>query len=158
MAAPFRRCYRSCSVDSDTGWPGSPLALSAEWVLMRMVSTDVLQPAAVTRSVVREVAPCLAEAEPSVGAAAGLIGVMIVLAVVFPEAHRADLVVPPLLKRQVTTARTRIRLTPWRSMHIDEHARDCCSWAAALQPTPPDQSRSRAVADHPEAKVPAGGT
>lgn len=93
---------------------------------MRMGSTNVLEPSAVTCSVGGKVLPGLCEAEPAVGTAAALVGVMVILAVVFPEADGADLVVTPLFKRQVTTARTCVRLASRRPTHVDEHARDCC--------------------------------
>lgn len=84
------------------------------------------KPPTVAGSVGSEVPTCLREAQTTVRTTATLIGIMVVLAVVFPEAHGADLEVPPLLKSQVTAARTRVRLTAGKSAHIDEHTRDCC--------------------------------
>jgi hypothetical protein len=86
----------------------------------------MVQPPAVAGAVGGEVPACLGEAQTTVRTTAALIGIVVVLAVVFPEAHRADLEVAPLFKRQVTATRTAVRLTACKPAHIDEHTRDCC--------------------------------
>ncbi len=61
----------------------------------------------------------LDETETSIGAATYVLGVQVILAVVFPEAHRADLVPAALGKREMPAARAaqtrRVRHDRWSS-------------------------------------------
>ena len=53
-----------------------------------------------------EVCPCLCEAQSPVRAAAHDVGIVVVLAVVLPNADRADLEPATLAEREASTART----------------------------------------------------
>jgi hypothetical protein len=63
----------------------------------------------------------LSETEAAVGPTACLIGVVIVLAVVLPEAHGADLVHAAFAEGEVSAARASIRLVAGRPAHVEEH-------------------------------------
>ena len=67
-----------------------------------------------------EVPTGLSQTQPTVRSAAYPVGVVIVLAVVLPEAHGADLIEAALGKRQVATARTPIGPALWAAVHVDE--------------------------------------
>ncbi len=114
-----------------------PLRLAVRRALMRAGSADVPEHSAVVRSVGGIVSPGLGEAEPTVGATTALVGVMVVLSVVFPEAHGADLEVATSLKRQVPATRTCVRLASRRPIHVDEHAGNCRARSALLITTLP---------------------
>jgi hypothetical protein len=64
--------------------------------------------------------PRLVEADPPVGSAPDNRAVMIVLAVVLPSAHTADLVGAPLGKSRVTAARARVWPGASRGEHVLE--------------------------------------
>lgn len=110
---------------SGTCSPGCGAALPVRRVLVQTGNADVLKPSMVARSKGSEVPPGLGEAETTVRTAAALVGVVVVLAVIFPKAHGADLEVATPLKRQIPATRTRIRLASRRPMHVDEHTSDC---------------------------------
>lgn len=131
----FRVFSGSCSTGFEAAYRSSTLAV--RWMLGQTGSSDVLESWSVARSVDYEVSPGLGEAEPIVGTAAALIGVVVVLAVIFPGAHGADLVVATSLKRQVPATRTCVRLAPRRPIHVDEHAGDCHIRRAPLTTTLP---------------------
>lgn len=78
---------------------------------------DVLQ---VARTMGCEVAAAVEQAQPSVRSATYLGGVVIVLAVVLPEADRADLELPALIKGEVTAARAGVRTVFRPTVHVGE--------------------------------------
>lgn len=71
----------------------------------------------------RIVAPRLGETERSVGATTDTVGVLVVLAVVFPETHRADLVSAPLAQRQEPAARARMRAAGGVTEDVDKRGK-----------------------------------
>jgi hypothetical protein len=89
---------------TQAGDPVSGSILLVEWVLMGERLPDVRQVAFAVGSESGEVLPCLGKAEVSVGAASDQVGVMIVLAVVLPEADGTDLEVASFVQRQVATS------------------------------------------------------
>lgn len=89
-------------------------------VLLRPWRSDVLQAPRVARADSGEVPAGVEQTQASVRAAAHAAGVVVVLAVVVPEAHRADLVVATPLQREEAAARARMRPSLRPSPHIDE--------------------------------------
>lgn len=67
-----------------------------------------------------EVPTGLSQAQPAVRSATDPVGVVIVLAVVLPEAHGADLVEATLGKREVAAAWTPIGSAPGAAAHVDK--------------------------------------
>jgi hypothetical protein len=66
--------------------------------------SHMLSVALFTRAERREIATCLFKAEGTIRTAANTRGVLIVLTVVLPEAHRTDLVSPTLIQREEPAA------------------------------------------------------
>lgn len=60
----------------------------------------------------------IVEAQASVRAAASDVTVVIILSVVLPAASTTDLVRAPLVERSMSTARTRVRLSPLGGEHV----------------------------------------
>jgi hypothetical protein len=60
-------------------------------------------------SEIREIEAGMRQAQPPVGPATYNVGIVCVLTVVFPKAHRTDLVSAPLIQSEVATARTAVR-------------------------------------------------
>jgi hypothetical protein len=71
-----------------------------------------------------EVRACCGEAQRVVRSTSDLVGVVVVLAVVFPEAHGADVVAPSVRQRQRATAGAGIRPAAARTDHVHECHRD----------------------------------
>jgi hypothetical protein len=91
-------------------------------MLFRFWRADPLQASLIARPVLGEVPACIEQAEIPVRAAAHSVRVVIVLPIVFPEAHRAELVVSPRFQRQVPAAWTGVRAIFWPSTHVDVRA------------------------------------
>jgi hypothetical protein len=67
-----------------------------------------------------EIPSCFREAQPAVGAASNSFRIVVVLPVVFPEAHRTDLEVAALTERQEAAAGTGVRTVIGLPLDIEE--------------------------------------
>jgi hypothetical protein len=90
-------------------------------VLVRLWSPYEVKPTAFACSVRGEIMTGLSETQAAVGAPAYFIGVVLILAVVLPEAHGADLVHAAFAEGEVSAARASIRLVAGRPAHVEEH-------------------------------------
>jgi hypothetical protein len=107
-----------------------------------------MKPTALACSVRGEILTGLSETEAAIGPTAFVIGVVVILAVVLPEAHGADLVHATFAKGEVSAARTPVRLVPGRPVHVEEHALHCPGLGALTHVLLPGrlQSLSRSTA------------
>jgi hypothetical protein len=90
-------------------------------VLFRKRITHVRESTPFAGSEDGEISPGLVQAQISVGTAANLIGIMLVLAVVLPEADRAHLIHASLIEGVISAASAGIWLASRWTSDVDEH-------------------------------------
>lgn len=88
-------------------------------LLVRVRRANMAEILSAARAELSDVPASLRQAQFVVRAATNLVGIVVVLAVVLPEAHRADLKPTPLVESEVAAAGTRVRLV--RLWPIDIH-------------------------------------
>src|SRR5262249_42087123 len=114
---------RGAATQSRAGRGGSrrtPSLPAVQRLLFRKRITHVRDSAPFAGSKGGEISPGLVEAQTSVRTAANLIGVMLVLTVVLPEADRTDLIHASLIEGEISAARAGIRLASWWTPHVEK--------------------------------------
>lgn len=117
--------------------------MSDRWVFVRQGLAYERGTPLVTGSYGMEVPAGRREAEPAVRTASHAVSILVVLPVVLPEAHGADLEVAALIERQEATARTVVRTVLGLPVDVDE--RSDHGWHSALPCRRSRPNRSRDV-------------
>lgn len=96
--------------------------MSDRWMLVGQRIADELGTPLVTGSHGMKVPTCLRKAQPAIRAAPDPVGILVVLPIVLPEAHGADLVAPALIERYEAAAGTAVRAVLGFPLNVDEGA------------------------------------